>query len=56
MVASSIPGFQSDDTSLWAFDLGPYSTGSQPTAVLSLVTDTQSLTHIGNGPILPDTK
>jgi hypothetical protein len=56
VVASLIPGSESDDTSLWAFNLGPYSTVSQPTAVPSLVTDTQSLTHIGNGPILPDTK
>jgi hypothetical protein len=33
---------------------GSYSTGFQPTAVSSLVTDTQSLTYISNGPILPE--
>jgi hypothetical protein len=36
VVASSIPGSQPDDTTLGAFDLGPYSTVSQPTAVPSV--------------------
>jgi hypothetical protein len=42
-IASSIPGSQPDDTTLGAFDFGPYSMVSQPPAVPSLYT--QSLTY-----------
>jgi hypothetical protein len=48
VVASSIPGSQPDDTSLGAFDFGPYSTVSQPTSVPSLYT--QSLTCASSPP------
>jgi hypothetical protein len=49
VVASSIPGSQPDDTTLGAFDLGPYSTVSQPTAAPSVATY-QTLTWLTTQP------
>ena len=50
IVASSIPGSQPDDTTLGAFDFGPYSTVSQPTAPLVYATSTQSPIYITSLP------